>query len=99
MVLTYKDGSGAKGKATDNADVVEGRFVELRPQESMVQQVEFESDDPAFAGTMMVCWRLARVGEATLVSITAEDVPPGIHPEDHSAGMGASLANLAAYVE
>ena len=34
-----------------------------------------------------------------LVTIRAENVPPGISPEDHEAGLNSSLANLAAFVE
>ena len=31
--------------------------------------------------------------------MTAENVPPGISAEDHSAGVRSSLENLAAFVE
>jgi hypothetical protein len=31
--------------------------------------------------------------------VIAKDVPSGISPEDHVAGMTSSLANLAKYVE
>lgn len=34
----------------------------------------------------------------TLVTIRAEDVPPGIRPEDHADGMNSSLDKLAAFL-
>jgi uncharacterized protein YndB with AHSA1/START domain len=51
MALTY-DGSyhSTPGKTSEHSDVVRGRFLELVPDERIVQQVEFESEDPAFRG-------------------------------------------------
>src|SRR5262245_40865850 len=56
MILRYADASGAPGKTTADADVVEARFVELVPGERVVQAVDFVSDDPAFHGTMTITW-------------------------------------------
>lgn len=98
LVLTYDDDQ-TEGKASDNADVVEARFVELVPGQRVTQAIDFESDDPAFTGTMTMRWRLDEVGSGTRVEITAEDVPGGISAEDHAAGMESSLANLAALLE
>jgi hypothetical protein len=38
------------------------------------------------------------VGAGTRVDIRADDVPDGISPEDHAAGLNSSLAKLAAYL-
>lgn len=99
LTLTYLDPTEAAGKATADTDVVEARFVALDPGVSVVQVVEFPSDDPAFAGTMTMTWRLADVGGGTRVDFVADGVPAGISAEDHAAGMTSSLANLAAYLE
>jgi uncharacterized protein YndB with AHSA1/START domain len=99
LKLTYHDPSTATGKATPGADIVEARFVEITPGERVVQTVEFVSDDPAFAGTMTMTWAVRPVRGGTRVDITAADVPAGISPEDHAAGLASSLANLAAHVE
>lgn len=100
MTLTYEDsGSVATGKSTDNTDVVEGRFLELVPNERIVQSALFESDDPAFAGTMTITWRLKAVPAGTEVTVLCENVPEGIRPEDHDAGLTSTLENLAAFVE
>ena len=99
MVLTYADASTARGKATADSDVVEGRFVDLVPDVRVVQAVDFVSDEPGYAGTMTMTWEVAAVESGTRVEIRADDVPDGISAEDHAAGLTSSLANLAAYLE
>jgi hypothetical protein len=79
--------------------VVEARFADIVPGERVVQQVDFVSDDPAFAGTMTMTWAVAAAEGGTRVDITAADVPDGISAEDHAAGLASSLANLAAHVQ
>jgi len=87
------------GKTSEKADVFEGRFVELIPGRRIVERVAFESDDAAFAGAMTITTTLTPTGGGTRVDVAIADVPPGISPEDHQAGMDSSLANLAAFVE
>ena len=99
LVLTYDDPTMANGKTTADSDIVEGRFVDVEPGERVVQAVDFESDDSAFAGTMTMTWSVSAAEEGTLVTFRADDVPPGISADDHAAGLASSLANLAAYVE
>lgn len=99
LVLTYADPSSAAAKSTPDADVVEVRFLDLVPGRRVVQAVDFESDDPAFAGTMTMTWEVTGVDGGTRVDIVAADVPPGISAEDHAAGFASSLANLAAHLE
>jgi uncharacterized protein YndB with AHSA1/START domain len=100
LVLTYLDASGSRGKATVDSDIVEARFLDIVPDVRVVQAVDFESGDAAFAGTMTMTWEVTAVdGRTTRLDITADDVPDGISPEDHAVGLASSLANLAAYVE
>lgn len=99
MVLTYADASGAPGKATADSDIVEARFVDVVPDERVVQAVDFVSDDPSFAGTMTMTWEVTAVDDGSRVEFRADEVPDGISAEDHAAGLTSSLANLAAYVE
>ena len=96
MVLTYLDPAGSPGKTSEATDVVDVGFAELTPPERLVQRAVFESDDPAFAGTMTMTWHLAATGAGTEVTVTATDVPSGIDQADHQAGIASSLANLAA---
>ncbi len=44
-------------------------------------------------------WSLAARPGGTEVTIRCEDVPEGIRKEDHDAGLGSTLSNLAAFVE
>jgi uncharacterized protein YndB with AHSA1/START domain len=99
LVLTYADDSGGPGKASADTDVVDARFVDVVPGVRVVQEVDFVSDDPAFAGTMIMTWEVAAADGGTRVDITAADVPDGISAHDHAVGLASSLANLATYVE
>ncbi|MBP2160241.1 MULTISPECIES: SRPBCC family protein [Asticcacaulis] len=87
------------GKSSANTDIVSGVFLELVPDRCVRQRFEFTSDDPAFGGAMDMTWTLTSIPDGTEVSIVAENVPSGITPEDHQAGMASSLANLARRVE
>jgi len=100
MTLTYTQSlERSRGKTTAQSDVVKGRFLELVPGQRIVQLVEFESDDPSFAGTMTITWLLTAAPEGTLVTIQCENVPTGISRADHENGLNATLSNLAAFVE
>jgi len=99
LVLTYQDAMGAPGKSSADEDVVEGRFIEVIPGVRLVQEVEFESDDPQYAGVMRMTWEVKERGEGSEVTFRAEDVPVGISAQDHIEGLTSSLQNLAAVVE
>lgn len=99
LVLTYVDAARAQGKTTADSDAIEARYVDIVPGQRVVQAVDFVSDDPAFAGTMIMTWEVTGVDGGTRVDITAEDVPDGISAEDHAAGLASSLANLADHLE
>jgi len=100
MSLTYVEAEHAvHGKTTENTDVVQGRFLELVPDERIVQLVEFESNDPMFAGAMTMIWTFSAVPGGTEVSIICENVPEGIRQEDHIVGLKSSLENLSIFVE
>ncbi len=99
MRLSYDDPGHRPGKTSADADEVEVRIVELVPDRRIVQVVEFDSDQPEFAGSMRMTWSFEAVEEGTRVSVRAEDVPPGIRPEDHEAGLTSTLENLAIFVE
>jgi len=97
--LTYAEGAaGAAGKTSGRTDVTTGRFVTLERGRRIVQSVEFESTDAAFAGEMLMTWTFAPAGTGTHVTVTAENVPAGISEADHTAGLRASLDNLARHL-
>ena len=99
LVLTYGDPTDSRGKSSTDSDIVEARYVDIVPNDRVVQAVDFVSDDPAFAGTMTMTWAVRAVGGGTRVEITADDVPDGVSADDHAAGLTSSLENLASYVE
>ena len=90
---------GGKGKTGERSDVSSGRFVALEPGRRIVQSVVFDSDDPEFAGEMIVTWTFEPAGAGTNVTVKADNVPAGISAEDHQAGLDSSLENLARFVE
>jgi uncharacterized protein YndB with AHSA1/START domain len=97
--LTYEDdGPGNAAKTSDKTDVSSGRFVALERGKRIVQTVEFDSTDPAFAGEMTMTWSFDPAATGTRVTVTAENVPPGISKADHDEGLRASLANLGRHM-
>jgi len=98
LTLTYDD-EATQGKSLANADVVEVRFIAVDEPRQIVEEADFVSDDPSFAGTMTTTWSLEPVDRGTLVNITATDVPDGISSEDHATAFASTLSNLDEYVK
>jgi uncharacterized protein YndB with AHSA1/START domain len=88
-----------KGKTSAHEDIFKGKFSELIPCKKIVELIEFDTDDPAFFGEMKITTTLAPVNNGTEVSISCENVPGGIKPEDHHKGITSTLNNLAAFTE
>lgn len=97
MALRYDDPAIA-GKSGGNEDIAEARYLDLVPGALVSQAIDFVSEDPRFAGTMIMNWHLTPVAQGTEVTLEAHDVPEGISPEDHADGLSASLENLARYL-
>jgi uncharacterized protein YndB with AHSA1/START domain len=98
MVLHYDDPIASPGKTGAGSDVVEVRYIDLVPGERVVEAVDFDAGDPAYAGTMTMTWSITARSDGCLVELRADDVPPGISEVDHVIGMNASLRNLDAYL-
>ena len=99
MRLTYRDPTEGRGKTSRDSDEVEVRLIRIDPGLRIVQEVDFDSHDPSFSGTMKMTWILEPAKGGTLVEVRAENVPYGIRQEDHQAGLDSSLSNLARFVE
>lgn len=99
MELVYADPTCAMPKSSATSDIVRARFLELLPDQRLVEAVEFEGTDPAFEGRMTLTTTLTPVNGGTKVMIVADDVPAGIDEADHRAGMESSLKNLAGLLE
>jgi len=97
-VLTYET-HDAPGKYSAHSDVTDTKIVTMESPRRVVWAVDFPSEDPAFSGTMYMEWTLEAVFGGTDVTVQAKDVPRGIRPEDHVAGLESSLAKLAGLFE
>jgi uncharacterized protein YndB with AHSA1/START domain len=96
--LTY-DAPDRRGKSAAATDTYHGRFVELAPNERVVEELEFETSDSAFGGVMRVITTLAGADGGTDVEMLHEGVPPGVSPQDNEQGTRMALDKLAALVE
>lgn len=96
--LTY-DAPTQAGKTTAHTDTYHGRFVKLVPNEQVVEEDEFETDDPAMQGTMTITITLTDAGDGTHLLAIHDGLPPGVSPADNEMGWDMALARLAALVE
>ncbi|MGC9540605.1 SRPBCC domain-containing protein [Streptomyces sp. UG1] len=97
--LTYEAPTGT-GKSDAHTDTYHGRFVRLVPDELVVEEVEFETDDPALRGTMTMTTTLTdAAGGGTDVVIAHEGIPDVVPAADNETGTRMALANLARLVE
>jgi uncharacterized protein YndB with AHSA1/START domain len=96
--LSYDEPTGT-GKTTAQTDTYHGRFVELVPDERVVEVVEFETADPSMRGEMTIAITLADAGGGTELVAVHDGLPPGLSPADNEEGWRQSLAKLAALVE
>jgi uncharacterized protein YndB with AHSA1/START domain len=96
--LTY-DAPDRVGKTSAHTDTYRGRFVELVPDERVVEADEFETDDPSLAGPMTITITLVDADGGTVLSAVHEGLPPGVPPEDNEAGWREALDRLAELVE
>lgn len=96
--LTY-DVPEQMGKSSAHTDTYRGHFLELVPDERVVEVLAFETADPAMAGEMRITTTLSEVDGATELVGIHEGLPPGVAPQDNEAGWRASLARLAELLE
>lgn len=86
-------------KTASYADIFHGRFLKLIPYERIVELIEFELDDPAFSGTMILTTMLVPISNGTQVTIVAENIPYGIKADDHKERIKSTLQHLATFIE
>jgi uncharacterized protein YndB with AHSA1/START domain len=98
MSLIYPEDTSSQGKSSDDTDTFKGRFAKLVPGREIVWATVFDSDDTSFRGEMTVQTLLRPTRTGTDVTITCENIPPGIRLEDNETGCRDTLEKLAAYV-
>jgi uncharacterized protein YndB with AHSA1/START domain/SAM-dependent methyltransferase len=102
--LTYRprhdDAPTGTGKTSAKTDTYHGRFVSLVPDTEVVQVLEFETDDPAMRGEMIITLTLADAYDGgTSLTGVHQDLPPGVVQADNELGWSMSLEKLAKLVE
>lgn len=99
MSLTYKESEqSAGGKTSEGTDTFQGTSVQLALGERIAEVIEFESQDPRFAGEMRMTTSFADTNEGTEVTVLCEDIPAGVRPEDNEVGTEQALQKLAALI-
>ena len=98
--LTYADiANRPRGKSSEDTDTFEGRFVELIPDRRVVELIRFETNDAGLAGEMKITTSLADVAGGTRMTLSFENIPPGIRAADNREGTRQSLKRLAKLLE
>jgi uncharacterized protein YndB with AHSA1/START domain len=93
--LTYDD-ADRSGKTTEHTDTYRGSFVELVPNERIVEIDEFETDDPALQGAMTITYTLDDAdGRRTELTAVHAGLPRGVAPADNELGWAEALDRLA----
>ncbi|HEY3041388.1 MAG TPA: SRPBCC family protein [Pyrinomonadaceae bacterium] len=96
--LTYDEATGT-GKTTAHSDTYHGHFVKLVPNEQVVEVMEFETNDPAMRGEMMITFTLTDAAGGTDVLAVHDNLPLGLSPVDNETGWRMAFDKLAAFVE
>ena len=96
--LTYNAPTGV-GKTTAFTDTYNGRFVELVPNERVVEVDEFETSDPLMRGEMTITITLHDAGVGTDILALHDGLPQGVSIEDNEIGWQMALAKLTTLVE
>jgi uncharacterized protein YndB with AHSA1/START domain len=96
--LTY-DAPDRAGKTQGRTDTYNGRFVALVPGELVVEADEFETDDPALRGEMLITIRLSDAPSGTRLDAVHDGLPEGVATADNEVGWREALSRLAALVE
>lgn len=99
MILSYNEPDHSPGKTSKHTDEVEVRFLKLIAHERIEQEVAFNSENSQFSGAMKITWIFTAARAGTEVTVRCENVPVGIRPEAHEAGLMSSLENLARFAE
>ncbi|EFC84307.1 SRPBCC domain-containing protein [Parafrankia sp. EUN1f] len=97
--LSY-DRPGAAGKTAGNTDTYRGHFVRLVPGEQVVEELAFETADPALGAPMTMTTTLSDTDDGgTLVVIAHDGIPDAIPTADNETGTRMALDRLRALVE
>ena len=97
MSLTYDDPATA-GKSGGATDTYSGTYVELVPDERVVEEVAFESDDAGLDGVITMTTTLRDVSGGTEVEIRMDGLPDAVPADQNELGSRMALDALARLV-
>ncbi len=99
MSLFYLDNKTA-GKTSGNEDRFYAKFIELSPNEKIVQAIHFQTDKNGFTEEMIMEVLLEEnQSNTTKVTIIFKNIPTGVDPQDNETGTAESLEKLAYYID
>jgi uncharacterized protein YndB with AHSA1/START domain len=87
------------GKTEGATDTYSGTFTRLVPDEQVVEEIRFETDDPGLTAPMTMTWTLREAADGTEVELVHQAIPDAVSPQDNETGTRMALTKLAAYVE
>jgi uncharacterized protein YndB with AHSA1/START domain len=97
--LTY-DAPDAVGKSAARTDTYFGQFLALVPDERVVEELEFETHDPALRGVITQTTSLVDTADGgTDVLIVHEGMPDAVPAAQNELGTRMALVRLAELVE
>ena len=96
--LTY-DAPEHSGKTVAHTDTYHGHFLKLVPDELVVEQIEFETEESDLRGTMTMTTTLSDADGGTEVTVLHEGIPDGVPAAENEEGTRMALAALASLVE
>jgi uncharacterized protein YndB with AHSA1/START domain len=96
--LTYA-APDAVGKTSSHTDTYHGHFRRLVPGERVVEEIEFETEEPTLRGTMTMTTTLTSKNGGTEVTVRHEGLPDAVPAADNETGTRMALANLARLLE
>ena len=96
--LTYETPHG-RGKTEARTDTYHGLFIDLVPNERVVEELEFETSDPAFRGVMRIATTLIGARGGTDLVVLHDGIPPGVSAGDNEIGTKMALDKLAGLIE
>lgn len=98
MSLYYNDPNG-QGKTADNEDRVRVRIDRLDPPHRIEEAALFASPQEQFQGEMRMITTITPVPGGSEVTLTHQNLPPGLKPEDDEEGCLLSLQQLARFLK
>lgn len=98
-ISLHYDAPGETGKSAEGIDSFHGHFVRLLADRLVVESLEFESPDRAYAGVMTMTTELVDADGGCEVTVFHEGVPDAVDPVANEVGIQMALVRLAAWVE